>query len=192
MMAPPGIQPLSPAALATRMVVYAVAFVVFVFGLGPAAFHYGARAIGLDALGAKLFGLLGAAAAPVGLAVFLLGFIAYLICSLWLVIVGKGPFVEFDPPREFVATGPYRWLRNPVVVALLTTGFGEALYFRSIGILIFVLLGLPACHLLVTRIEEPRLRRRFGRSYEAYCQAVHRWLPSPPRDWADQGKGNGN
>jgi protein-S-isoprenylcysteine O-methyltransferase Ste14 len=32
-------------------------------------------------------------------------------------------------------------------------------------------------HLFVVLVEEPLLRRRFGAAYEAYCQAVRRWLP---------------
>lgn len=177
----PGIKPLSPAALAARMVVYAISFLVFILMLVPAGFHFGFQALGLQPLGPRLFGVLGVAGPPLGVAVFAFGIVAYFVCSLWLVIVGKGPFVEFDPPREFVATGPYRWMRNPVAAALIVTGLGEAIFFQSFGILVFVLIGLPLAHLQVTRIEEPRLRQRFGASYENYLRTVNRWLPRPPR-----------
>jgi protein-S-isoprenylcysteine O-methyltransferase Ste14 len=178
----PDMKPLKPSVLAARMVVYAISFLVFILMLVPAGFHVGFRALGLQPLGPRLFGVLGAAGPVLGVAVFALGIVAYFVCSLWLVIVGKGPFVEFDPPREFVATGPYRWMRNPVAAALIVTGLGEAIYFQSFGILVFVLLGLPLAHLQVTRIEEPRLRQRFGESYEFYLRTVNRWLPRPPHD----------
>src|SRR5207249_11876749 len=107
-----------------------------------------------------------------GVGIFAIGLAAYLFCSFWLIFHGKGPHVEFDPPRVFVATGPYRWVRNPVVLALLTTVLGEALFLPSWGILILFLLGLPIAHYQVTRIEEPRLRQRFGESYSQYCASV--------------------
>src|SRR5262249_21389913 len=118
----------------------------------------------------------------VGLAVFTIGLAIYLYCSVWLMFFGKGPHVEFDPPKVFVATGPYRWLRNPVAASLIVTVLGEAIYMASIGVGLLVLVGLPLAHLQVTRVEEPRLRKRFGVSYDDYCRRVNRWLPRVPKD----------
>ncbi len=173
---------LKPSVLAARMVVYATAFLIFILGLVPAAFHHAFLFTGLHKLGDAIFGSFGSKCPHIGITLFTSGIISYFICSLWLVIVGKGPFVEFDPPREFVATGPYRWMRNPVAASLIVTGFGEAIFFQSAGILFFMLLALPLAHLQVTKIEEPRLRQRFGESYEAYCRMVNRWLPQPPKN----------
>ena len=118
----------------------------------------------------------------IGISVFAAGLVAYLACSAWLIFFGKGPHVEFDPPKVFVATGPYRWVRNPVVLALLVTVVGEALYFASWGILVLVLLGIGFAHWQVTCMEEPRLKKRFGESYEDFCRRVPRWIPRPPTD----------
>ena len=174
------IQPMSPRMLAARMVVYAVSFLAFVLVLLPVAFHAAGVAVGLQPMGERFFGILGPARPYAGAVILAFGVIAYFICSLWLVIVGKGPFVEFDPPREFVSSGPYRWMRNPVAAALLIAGLGEAILFASFGIAMLILLGLPIAHLQVTCIEEPRLRQRFGESYETYLQTVNRWLPRKP------------
>lgn len=171
---------LRPSALAIRMVVYASAFVAFILVLVPLAFHHGADALGWHERGSVLFTCLGPLRPHMGASIFGAGLIAYFLSSLWLVLFGKGPFVEFDPPREFVATGPYRWMRNPVAASLIISGLGEAIYFGSVGMLLFVLMGLPLAHLQVTRIEEPRLRQRFGSSYEDYCRHVNRWLPRRP------------
>ncbi len=105
------------------------------------------------------------------------GFLGYTLCSIWLVAVGRGPFVEFDPPKHFGATGPYRLSRNPIVICLIAAVAGEAIFIRSPGILIFVFLGLAFGWYQVTRIEEPRLRARFGASYSDYCRRVPRWIP---------------
>jgi len=48
-----------------------------------------------------------------GMAVFTGGFVAYALCSAWLIFHGRGPHVEFDPPKIFVASGPYRWCAIP-------------------------------------------------------------------------------
>lgn len=117
----------------------------------------------------------------VGGAVFAIGLASYLFCSIWLMFFGRGPHVEFDPPKHFVASGPYRWVRNPVVLTLLVTVLGEAIYFGSLGILALLLfVGLPFAQYQVTRIEEPLLRQRFGQSYIDYCARVSRWIPRPP------------
>ncbi|MBK8269193.1 MAG: isoprenylcysteine carboxylmethyltransferase family protein [Planctomycetes bacterium] len=117
-----------------------------------------------------------------GTTIFALGLGAYLFCSAWLIGLGKGPHVEFDPPKVFVASGPYRWVRNPVVITLMATVLGLAIYLNSIGILILFALGIPFAQYQVTKIEEPNLRNRFGDSYVEYCKRVNRWIPMRPTD----------
>lgn len=163
-----------------RSTIYTVIFLVFILGLVPWVAHrtyeYLYQSITTN-VGEKLTLI----RQWVGGAVFIVGLVAYLICSCWLMFFGKGPHVEFDPPKEFVATGPYRWCRNPVVITLFVAAIGEAIYFSSMGILLFVLLiGVPFAHVQVTRIEEPRLRKRFGDTYGEYCNRVPRWWPRRP------------
>ncbi len=75
-----------------------------------------------------------------------------------------------------LVTGPFRWSRNPLYVALsaLLAGFGFLLDSGWI-------LGLvPALVLLLDRLvivrEELRLRAQFGDDYQAYTRHVRRWL----------------
>lgn len=162
------------------MVAYTIFFLAFILVAVP----YGFDSIGRLVFPQSIHDLLEAELPQkvVGVVVFVVGLIGYFICSLWLVIVGKGPFVEFDPPTEFVASGPYRWMRNPVAALLIVTILGEGIFFGSAGILILFLLGFPLAQLQVTRIEEPRLRARFGEAYVAYCRRVPRWIPRRPKD----------
>ena len=104
--------------------------------------------------------------------------IACILTFLW---IGRGTPAPFDPPREFVAAGPYRLLRNPMYVGgwLMLVGF--ALQQRSLSMLGFSLCWLTVVHLLVVTLEEPGLRRRFGASYEVYCKRVPRWIPGRRR-----------
>ncbi|MBN2560551.1 MAG: isoprenylcysteine carboxylmethyltransferase family protein [Phycisphaerae bacterium] len=161
-----------------RMTAYTVSFLAFILGAVPYGFHQLGRLLAPDPLHAWLQP--GIPQHILGVVIFVVGLAGYLICSLWLVIVGKGPFVEFDPPKEFVATGPYRWMRNPVAAMLIVTVLGEAVFFGSAGIFALFVLGFPLAQLQVTRIEEPRLKARFGKTYVEYCRRVPRWIPKRP------------
>lgn len=113
----------------------------------------------------------------VGAILFVVGLSLYLAASYVLTRRGKGAFVEFDPPTALVVEGPYRYVRNPVVACLLGAMLGEAITLSSTGVLLMFLCFLVLAHRQVTRLEEPLLRKRFGRAYEDYCARVPRWIP---------------
>lgn len=117
----------------------------------------------------------------VGWVVFGCCYVGYTFAACVLIRRGRGAHVEFDPPKQFVATGPFRWCRNPLAICLLGMLFGEALAFSSLGILLLALVGLPLAHLQVTLLEEPLLKKRFGQAYLDYLLRVPRWIPRPPR-----------
>jgi protein-S-isoprenylcysteine O-methyltransferase Ste14 len=168
---------------ALRAVIYTIAFLLFILGVVPFVFHVGAEAVlGRAAVSEEARFISAEMRQLIGITIFVLGFASYLFCSAWLIVLGRGPHVEFDPPQVFVASGPYRWVRNPVVITLMLVIVGEAVYFASPGIALLVLIGMPLAHYQVTRIEEPRLKGRFGQSYEDYLRRVPRWLPRPPID----------
>ncbi|HWL92450.1 MAG TPA: isoprenylcysteine carboxylmethyltransferase family protein [Phycisphaerae bacterium] len=163
-------------------VVYTLGFLILILGVVPSLFYF---------VGEKILGNSGSFSIHIrefwisfrmllGAAIFAIGIAAYVFCSAWLIGFGKGPHVEFDPPKVFVATGPYRWVRNPVVISLITAVVGEGIYLGSMGILVLVLLGILFAQYQVTLMEEPRLRNRFGQSYIDYCNRVHRWIPKWP------------
>ncbi len=104
-----------------------------------------------------------------------------LLCLSMFVIRGNGTGAPFDPPREFVAFGPYRYVRNPMYIGgwVMFVGFG--LYEQSISILLFSLIWLLLIHLFVLFVEEPGLKKRFGDSYREYKSSVNRWIPH--RHW---------
>jgi protein-S-isoprenylcysteine O-methyltransferase Ste14 len=106
-----------------------------------------------------------------------LGAILAVSCVAFFVFRGRGTPAPFDAPREFVAVGPYRYVRNPMYIGGLTLLFGLGLYLRSVSILIFCCVLFGAVELFVLYYEEPTLRAKFGAQYERYCGSVHRWLP---------------
>jgi protein-S-isoprenylcysteine O-methyltransferase Ste14 len=122
------------------------------------------------------------------------GFLAYLAFPLWLtggVILlwsfwnflheGGGTPSPTDPPRELVAVGYYRYVRNPMYVGILLILIGHFLWFEYRSLLIYLLIVFVVIHLFVTLYEEPTLKRKFGSSYEDYLRRVPRWIPRLPR-----------
>lgn len=166
-----------------KAVVFTAGFLLFILGVVPSLFHVlGKLPSSVDAFWLHARAFWESLRTLIGTAVFVIGFGTYLFCSAWLIGLGKGPHVEFDPPKVFVASGPYRWVRNPVVITLMATVLGLAIYLNSIGILILFAIGIPLAQYQVTKIEEPNLRNRFGDSYVEYCKRVNRWIPMRPQD----------
>jgi protein-S-isoprenylcysteine O-methyltransferase Ste14 len=111
----------------------------------------------------------------------LLGAMALLWCAWDFVFAGRGTPAPIDPPRVLVVKGLYRFVRNPMYIALGLVLGGEAIFFESYRLLIYALLAWLACHLFVVSYEEPTLKKNFGAAYEAYRQAVPRWVPRVTR-----------
>jgi hypothetical protein len=101
-------------------------------------------------------------------------------CVWNFAVVGRGTPGLWDAPSRVVATGPYRWVRNPIYIAALVIVLGEAWLFLSPRLLAYAGAMAVFFQLFVTGYEERRLARRFGRSYLEYRSTVPRWIPRPP------------
>jgi protein-S-isoprenylcysteine O-methyltransferase Ste14 len=112
-----------------------------------------------------------------GIIVANIGVIVALSCIFTFVWIGHGTPAPFDPPRRLVIRGPYRFVRNPMYLGAGLTMLGAALFYRSVGLVIYCAVFLLVSGLFVVLYEEPTLRRTFGPEYEAYCQRVRRWWP---------------
>ncbi|HET6342569.1 MAG TPA: methyltransferase [Gemmatimonadota bacterium] len=116
-----------------------------------------------------------------GVALMVIGAALALTCVATFVVRGRGTPAPFDAPREFVASGAYRWVRNPMYIGGFLLLAGYALCASSAAALLVAFGMLGAAHLFAVFYEEPALRRRFGASYEEYRRTTPRWLPRPPR-----------
>lgn len=118
------------------------------------------------------------------------GVFAYLTFPLWLlggVIVlwsfwnflreGRGTPAPIDPPKELVATGFYRYMRNPMYTGVLAIILGHFLWFGYWYLLLYATFVFIAFSTFVVFYEEPTLKRKFGISYEEYLKTVPRWIP---------------
>ena len=119
---------------------------------------------------------------PFGWVLAVPGSIVGLACVILFLGRGRGTPAPFDPPKVFVASGPFRYCRNPMYVGAILTFFGAGLIVRSTSILLLGCLFWLLTHILVLTVEEPDLTRRFGESYTAYKAKVHRWIPRLPRE----------
>src|SRR4051794_11925420 len=118
--------------------------------------------------------LLGGALVVAGAAVVLHAFARF-------VTEGSGTPAPVAPTQRLVVGGLYRYVRNPMYVAVGTTIVGQALLLGQP-----ILLGYAAVFLAVTATfvrlyEEPTLRATYGEEYEAYCRAVRGSWPRRPR-----------
>jgi protein-S-isoprenylcysteine O-methyltransferase Ste14 len=116
----------------------------------------------------------------IGLGPIVVGATVLAWCIVDFVRTGRGTPAPWDAPRHLVTRGLYRVVRNPMYVGIVFTLIGEALLFRSAWLLAYVAIVWLVFHLFVTVYEEPSLRRQFGQSYAAYCEAVNRWIPRAP------------
>ena len=118
--------------------------------------------------------------APVGWALALGGGALVLACVGTFVGTGRGTAAPFDPPRVFVASGPYRYVRNPMYLGAAALLAGYGVLRRSPSIVLLAPVLVIAAHLFVVLVEEPGLEERFGESYRQYKAAVRRWVPRAP------------
>jgi protein-S-isoprenylcysteine O-methyltransferase Ste14 len=111
-----------------------------------------------------------------GIVFFVAGVAVYIWCAGDFISKGNGTPAPYDPPKALVAGGLYRFTRNPMYIGVLTVVAGEALFFKSLALVIYALALLLLFHLRVTLYEEPALKRLFGESFDDYCRRVPRWL----------------
>ena len=91
--------------------------------------------------------------------------------------VGQGTPMPVKPPTEFVRTGPYRFVRNPMAIGMFLILAGEGLLYGSTAVWAYAIFLTAAVLAFVYCVEEPDLDRRFGPIYHAYRQQVPRWIP---------------
>lgn len=133
------------------------------------------RALGLGAL---FPGSLGVA---LGVPFLVLG---TALCG-WCVVrfwKARGTPVPMNPPRELVTSGPYAWVRNPMVTGVFAALFGLGLVLHSPSVTLFWTPAYVVVHWIeLKRVEEPELTRRFGASYLEYKDRVPMFVPRPGR-----------
>ncbi len=110
-----------------------------------------------------------------GWPVFLLGLLLLLWSARTFASSGENIRIE-KPTNALVATGPFRFSRNPIYIGLTLGYIGLSLVFNSYWPLPFLTLVLVIMHYGVIRREEVYLEELFGQDYREYKVRVRRWL----------------
>src|SRR5215203_1717815 len=90
---------------------------------------------------------------------------------------GLGTPAPIAPPQNLVVTGLYRYVRNPMYVAVVAVILGQAFLFGDWRLVTYGALMWLAFHAFVLAYEEPVLAQSFGAHYEDFRANVPRWIP---------------
>lgn len=126
--------------------------------------------VGAPFLGVAAFRAVGVLLICAGIPVLLESFARF-------ALQGAGTPAPVFPPKHLVVKGFYRFVRNPMYVAVLWMIVGQALLLGNVALLEYAAFAWLLVHVFVIGYEEPTLRRSFGDDYETYRAHVRRWIP---------------
>jgi protein-S-isoprenylcysteine O-methyltransferase Ste14 len=111
-----------------------------------------------------------------GLAAFGIGAMATVVAQL---AMGDSWRIGVDVRERtaLVASGPFRWVRNPIFSAMLLTSVGLVLLVPTPLAVAALLVLVVALELQVRCVEEPYLLRTHGAAYRSYAARVGRFVP---------------
>jgi protein-S-isoprenylcysteine O-methyltransferase Ste14 len=111
-------------------------------------------------------------------AVLLVAGTAFLVMAfVRFVVEGLGTPAPVAPPTRLVVGGVYRYVRNPMYLAVLAAIVGQALLLGQPGLLVYAVIVGVAVVSFVQVYEQPKLSEQFGDAYEQYRRAVPGWWP---------------
>lgn len=112
-----------------------------------------------------------------GIALVALGGAVVVMAFVRFVVEGLGTPAPVAPPDRLVVGGLYRYVRNPMYLAIVAAIVGQALVLAQPVLLPYAAVVGLATAAFARWYEEPTLTRRFGGSYASYRQAVPGWWP---------------
>jgi protein-S-isoprenylcysteine O-methyltransferase Ste14 len=121
-----------------------------------------------------------------GLVLLVLGAFVLVQTFARFVAEGGGTPAPVAPTERLVIGGLYRYVRNPMYLAVVAAISGQALALAQPVLLGYAVVVWLAVASFVRWYEEPALTRQFGSQYEAYRRAVPAWRPRT-RPWPGQG-----
>ena len=80
-------------------------------------------------------------------------------------------------PTHLQTSGWYARVRHPLLLGVVAVLWGEAVWFKSLALVLYAAVYWLWLHLFVTVREERDLRHAFGAAYDAYAREVPRWIP---------------
>lgn len=112
-----------------------------------------------------------------GILLIALGVPLAIYCTAVLFIPGKSRPAPYVAGGTFIIAGPYRYVRNPFMLGVILTLWGEAVLMSNTVMFAYAAVFTWCIHFWVVFFEEPALVERLGGEYRAYKKNVPRWLP---------------
>ena len=130
----------------------------------------------------RLLGITDIFSRPLSIILASLFFLVAFILIGWSVLTflrAKGTPVPLNPPPQLVSTGPYAYVRNPMLTGVFALLFGIGALLRSVSLLVII---IPLFILInvweLKAIEEPELVKRLGQDYIEYRKRTPMFFPS--------------
>jgi protein-S-isoprenylcysteine O-methyltransferase Ste14 len=117
-----------------------------------------------------------------GLIMLALGVIVLVQAFARFVSEGRGTPAPVAPTERLVIGGLYRYVRNPMYLAVVAVIIGQGLALGQPVLLAYAAAVWVTVASFVRCYEEPALARQFGEQYQAYRRAVPAWRPRT-RPW---------
>jgi len=92
-------------------------------------------------------------------------------------IQGLGTPAPIAPTTTLVVRGLYRYVRNPMYLAVLAAIVGQALVFGRPVLFVYAACIAALFVTFVRFYEQPTLTRQYGAQYQAYLRDVPGWWP---------------
>ncbi|MFE4196713.1 methyltransferase family protein [Paenarthrobacter sp. NPDC056912] len=102
---------------------------------------------------------------------------AFLLYAFALFALHRGTPAPVAPTETLVVAGVYRFVRNPMYLAVLTIILGQALLCGSKGLLLYAVVTFVTVLAFVKGYEEPTLTSTYGEQYLDYRRNVPGWWP---------------
>src|SRR5437667_5840903 len=106
-----------------------------------------------------------------GLILLILGAIVLVQAFARFVAEGRGTPAPVAPTERLVIGGLYRYVRNPMYVAVVSAIVGQALMLGRLNLWIYAVAAWLTMAAFVRWYEEPTLGRQFGSDYDEYRRA---------------------
>jgi len=98
------------------------------------------------------------------------------------VVEGFGTPAPVAPTAELVVGGLYRYVRNPMYLAVVTTIVGQSLFLGRLDLAAYAAIAWMVMAAFAACYETPALTRQFGNAYIEYRHTVPAWFPRPSKN----------
>jgi protein-S-isoprenylcysteine O-methyltransferase Ste14 len=130
---------------------------------------------------------LAVAVMTVGAAFLIVAIVVLVRAFARFVTEGRGTPAPVAPTERLVVGGEYRFVRNPMYVAVVGAVLAQAMILGSLPLLAYAAIVWAVMAAFVHWYEEPVLLESYGEEYQRYRQAVPAWLPRL-RPWRPDGQ----